>query len=205
MPAAGEVVGRTLVLRLATFEILLMGVALGLSIALSRTAPPAGAIPGDRITAAALGLLAVAAPLVIVWAGGRPQRLRRWTAAYPEPFAVALLVTAVVLADVVPTGFLGIGLAAILASAVLVFVGWLFAMAAICPRGVPAVIIVMVMWPVALWWGQRSEPTETGWQVLLAGALAEICLVLLLVFRRSLQQTRSSYDTVDEGRWEVDA
>ncbi len=205
VPLAGEVNGCMLVLRLATFEILLMGVALGLSIALSRTAPPAGAIAGDRITASALGLLALAAPLVLVWAGGRPHRLRRVTAAYPEPFAIALLVTAVVLADVVPTGFLGVGFAAILASVALVFVGWLFAMAAIGPRGVPAVIIVMVMWPVALWWAQRSEPTETGWQVLLAGTVAEICLVLLLVLRRSLQESRSSYDTVDEDRSEVDA
>lgn len=202
---SGQTSGRSIVLRLAAFEILLMGVALGLSIALSRTAPPAGAIAGDRITTAALGLLALAAPLVVVWAGGRPQRLRRWTSAYPEPFAIALVVTAVVLADVVPTGLLGIGLAAILASAVLVLVGWLFAMAAIGPRGVPAVIIVMVLWPVALWWAQRSEPTETVWQVVLAVAVAEVCLALLLVVRRSLLTRAAPPDVVPAASVEVSA
>ncbi len=202
---SGQATGRSIVLRLAAFEILLMGVALGLSVALSRTAPPAGAIAGDRITAAALGLLALGVPLVIVWAGGRPARLQRWTSAYPEPFAVALLVTAVVLADVVPTGFLGVGFAAILASAVLVLVGWLFAMAAIGPRGVPAVIIVMVLWPAALWWAQRSEPTETVWQLLLAVVVAEVCLVLLLVVRRSLLAKAAPPDVVPAASVEVSA
>jgi len=176
--------GRELVVRLASFEILLMGVAIGLSVALSRTAPPAGAVPGDRISAAALGLLAFAIPLILVWAGARPERLRRLTSDYPEPFAVLVLVVAVVLADVVPTGLLAIGFAAIVASVLLVVVGWLFAMAAIGPRGLPAVVMVMVLWPVALWWAQRSDPVETGWQVLLAAVVAEICLVLLLVVRR---------------------
>lgn len=192
VPLSGEASGQELVLRLAAFEILLMGVAIGLSTALSRTAPPAGAIAGDRITAAALGLLALAIPLVIVWAGGRPKRLVRITSGFPEPFAVLVVVTAVVLAAVVPSGLLGIGFAAILASALLVGVGWLFALAAIGPRGVPAVVMAMVLWPVALWWSQRSESTETVWQVALAVLLAEICLVLLLVVRRRGMKSRSA-------------
>jgi len=185
VPHADTSVGRSYVLRLAGFEMVLMGLALGLSVALSRTAPPAGAVAGDRITAAALGILALAIPLVIVWAGGVPSVVRRWTANYPEPFAMAVVVAAIVAAAVIPSGLLGISVAAMAASVLLVLIGWLFAVAAIGSRGLPAIVVVMVLWPVALWWAQRSDPTETSWQIILAVMLAEACLVMLLLVRRA--------------------
>ena len=100
---------RVSLVRFAGYEVLLMGIALGVSVALSRTAPPAGAIAGDHITAGALALLALAVPVVMAWAGARPSWLRRLTAAYPEPFAVAVAVLTYVMAAVVPSGLLGIG------------------------------------------------------------------------------------------------
>ena len=170
--------------RFASYEVLLMGIALGISVALSRTAPPAGAIAGDRISAGALALLALALPLVIAWAGARPAWLRRVTGAYPEPFAVALAVLTYVMAAVVPSGLLGIGVAAVLASVALVIVGWAFAVAALGPRGLPALVLAALLWPAALWLASRSDPVETGAQVALAGAVGLACIGVLALIRR---------------------
>ena len=170
--------------RFAGYEVLLMGIALGVSVALSRTAPPAGAIAGDHITAGALALLALAVPVVMTWAGARPTWLRRLTAAYPEPFAVAVAVLTYVMAAVVPSGLLGIGVAAVIAALALVAVGWAFAVAALGPRGLPAIVLAAVLWPAALWLASLSDPVETGAQVALAGAVGLACIALLLVVRR---------------------
>jgi putative copper resistance protein D len=170
--------------RFASYEVLLMGIALGISVALSRTAPPAGAIAGDRITAGALALLALALPAVIAWSGARPAWLRRATDAYPEPFAVALAVLTYVMAAVVPSGLLGIGIAAVIASMVLVLAGWAFAVAALGPRGLPAIILTAVLWPAALWLASRSDPVETSAQVALAGGVGLACIAVLALVRR---------------------
>ena len=161
-----------------------MGIALGVSVALSRTAPPVGAIAGDRITAGALALLGLALPVVLVWAGARPAWLRRITAAYPEPFAVVLAVLTYVTAAVVPSGLLGIGVAAVAASLALIAAGWAFAVAAMGQRGLPSIVLAAVLWPASLWLASRSEPVETGAQVALAAGVGLACIALLASVRR---------------------
>lgn len=170
--------------RFAAYEVLLMGIALGVSVALSRTAPPAGAIAGDRITAGALALLGLAVPVVLVWAGARPAWLGRVTAAYPEPFAVVLAVLTYVTAVVVPSGLLGIGVAAVAASLALIAAGWAFAVAAMGQRGLPSIVLAAVLWPASLWLASRSEPVETGAQVALAAGVGLACIALLASVRR---------------------
>lgn len=187
VPVAGSDSGRQTLVRLAAFEVVLMGLALGLSVALSRTAPPAGAIAGDRITTGALAVLTVGVPLVLVWAGARPAWLVRITAAYPEPFGVLALVAACVAAVFVPSGVLGVSLAALLASVILVAVGWAFAVAAVGSRGAPTIGIVMVLWPVVTWWSVRTDPVETMWQAALAVGVAETLLALLFLVRRGIR------------------
>ena len=190
VPQAHTVTGRHLLVRLAAFEVVLLGLALGLSVALSRTAPPAGAIAGDRITSGALVLLTLGLPVVLVWAGARPALLVRITRAYPEPFAVLALVMAFVMAALVPSGALGIGVAAVVASVLLVLAGWAFVVAAAGPRGVPAIVLAMIAWPALIWWSQHA--LETTWQMLLSIAVAEALLALLL-----LQRVRAERPTAD--------
>ena len=122
-------------------------------------------------------------PLVLVWAGARPARLVRWTTAYPEPFAVLLVVVTVVMGAVVPSGLLGIGVAAVLASVILVLTGWAFA--ALGPRGVPAVLLAAVLWPGALLLERvlRANPVETYLQVGAAAMLGVGCILALLLLR----------------------
>lgn len=183
VPAADTDGGRSLLVRFAAYEVLLMGIAIGISVALSRTAPPAGAIAGDQITAGALAVLALGIPLVLVWSGARPSWMRRVATAYPEPFAVALAVATYVMAAVVPSGLLGIGVAAVIASVFLVVVGWGFAVAVTGPRGIPALILGAVLWPAALWLALRPDPVETTWQILLAIAVGLACMVTLAAIR----------------------
>jgi hypothetical protein len=189
LPQFDAAPGAGVLARIATVEFALMGVALGLSVALSRTAPPAGAVAGDSITAGALVLLAVAVPVVLVWAGARPPVLRRVTAAYPEPFAVLMLVVAVACAALVRSGAVSIGAAGVLAALLLVGCGWLFAVGATGERGVPAIALAMIGWPVVAWWVTRTDPVETGWQIALAVAVAELCLLMLIAVRRSRLRT----------------
>ena len=192
VPEAADATGHRLLLRFAAFEVLLMGVAIGLAVALSRTAPPAGAIAGDRITTGSLTLLALALPLVLVWAGLRPSSdrpdgraawLARVTAAYPEPFAVIVVVAAFAAPLIVASAALPIGLATLLAGVVLVLAGWAFAVAATGPRGVPATVLAMVLWVPTLWWTTVGEPVETWLQVGIAILAGEACLTMLLVVR----------------------
>ena len=184
------------VLRLASFEVLLMGLALGLSVALSRTAPPAATASGDRFTSAALTLLGLSLPLVLVWAGARPARLVRATAAYPEPFAVALLAAAAAASLILPAATSGVGAVAIICAAAVGMSGWCCALAVTGPRGLPAAIMVMVLWPVLAWWAVRSFPVETTAQVALSIVLAEVCVVLMIVLGR--QRLRSTQESREE-------
>ena len=193
VPVAGTEVGRSQLVRFAAFEVVLMGVAIGVSVALSRTAPPAGAIAGDRITAGALAILALAVPLVLVWAGARPAWLLRLTRGYPEPFAVAVAVLTYVAAAVVPSGLLGIGIAAVVASVMLVLVGWAFAVAATGPRGGPALLLAAVLWPASLWLALRPSPVETTWQILLAMVVGLLSIAGIAWMRRPVR-TRPTVD-----------
>ena len=185
VPIADTPMGRGLLARFAAFEVILMGIALGLSVVLSRTAPPAGAIAGDRMTTGALAVLGLAIPVMLVWAGVRPAWLSRVAGSYPEPFGVLALVSAFVLSTLVPSGLLGIGFAAIIASVLLAAAGWSFAVGAVSPRGVPSVILVMLGWPVVTWWSVHTDPQETWWQVGLSVAVSEVMLVILLVLGRT--------------------
>ena len=201
---------RVSLVRFAGYEVLLMGIALGISVALSRTAPPAGAIAGDHITAGSLAILALAVPVVMAWggaarqgrlgrpAGPNPPWLRRVTAAYPEPFAVAVAVLTYVMAAVVPSGLLSIGVAAVIAALALVAVGWAFAVAALGPRGLPAIVLAAVLWPAALWLASLSDPVETGAQVALAGAVGLACIALLAVVRRRAHAAPAVADAPEE-------
>ena len=101
---------------------------------------------------------------------------------------MAVAVLTYVMAAMVPSGLLGIGVAAVIASLALIAVGWAFAVAALGPRGLPAIVLAAVLWPAALWLASLSDPVETGAQVALAGAVGLACIALLAVMRRRAYQ-----------------
>lgn len=172
--------------RLLAIEATWMGVAIGLAVTLSRTAPPAGAV-GDVVAPGALVTLALAAPVLVVLGFGRRGRsVPRRLLAYPEATMIAMMAVVVAIASILPD----LGLLALPATALVVAAGWLAIAVAVAGRSVPAVAIAMVAWPVALWWLMRGTPGEWASGTWVVIALAEGLLVLTLVaITRSAERT----------------
>ena len=91
-----------------------------------------------------------------------------------------------------------IGVAAVIASLALVAVGWAFAVAALGPRGLPAIVLAAVLWPAALWLASRSDPVETGAQVALAAAVGLACIALLAAVRSRAHAAPAVADAPEE-------
>ena len=80
-----------------------MGAVYGLSIALSRTAPPGFSIAGDEMTVGGIVLLVLGLPMAIGFVTALGPRAPRAAVAFPEAVAVVVLVVeVVVLLRVVP-------------------------------------------------------------------------------------------------------
>ena len=151
---------RTLVLISGT-ELLWMGTALGLSVALSRTAPPGYAVAGDPLSYASLVMLAIAIPLAVSASFGDaiPQRLPSWLREYPEPVAVALLV--VMAGSAASTSLFGPQLSAIVAIVMVVGVG--VVCLSVAGRSIAALAILAVGLPVVAWWIENGIEGGLGW------------------------------------------
>jgi len=175
-------------LRLIGFEVAWMSVAIGLAVALSRTSPP-GEIPGDVVTPGVLVLLGVALPAwAVMWLGERATRFTRFLPDYPEAVAVGALALTAVAALAMPE----LGLLALLGCVVVTGAGWCAIAIAARSRSITAIAILMVGWPILIWWSLRGTPLESTsgtWVVVL---LAEGLLVLLAMSLRPTRRTRAS-------------
>lgn len=156
-------VDRPTFLRWAGWEVLWMGAVYGLSIALSRTAPPGPVISGDQVTPGALVLLLLGIPLAVTFAVpgvlGRFERLR----AYPEAVA-AVSVMAVVVAGTwqaspLAAGTLGVQGAAVVTVVLLLTLGIVLSVTLRVSRVAGAIVLIGM--PVALWWLHRES--TSGW------------------------------------------
>lgn len=151
---------RTLV-QLGTWEVAWMGIVIGLSVALARTAPPAGVIAGDAMSVAAVVLLGVAIPLALRTAAGTTTTgpLR----AYPEAAAVVLVAVMVAAPTAFQSQILGPQVLSILAIILLPVFGWLFWGAVSQSRSVVAFAIVVAGLPFVAWWTERNIPGGLTW------------------------------------------
>lgn len=163
------------------WEVLWMGAVYGLSIALSRTAPPGVALAGDRLSLGAIVLLLLGIPMAVMFAvPALTNRLPRMRA-YPEPVAVGAVVAIVVVsawqASALAADTVGLQVASLMSSVLLVGCGLLLVPA--IRASAPAVVIVMVGLPAAAWWLERDVPGGLGvgtWvTVLLAEGLIAWC------------------------------
>jgi hypothetical protein len=138
-----------------------MGTALGLSVALSRTAPPGIALAGDPLSYASLVLLAIAVPLAVFASAGDvlASKLPQWVRAYPEPVAVALLV--VMAGSAASTSIFGPQFSAIVTIVFVVGIGTVFLVAA--ARSISALLIVAAGLPVIAWWIENGIEGGLGW------------------------------------------
>lgn len=148
----------SVLIRLSAWELTWMGAAIGLSVALARTAPPAVPIGADQITFAALGLLAIAIPLAV-----RSVAFRgRWSAAprglrdYPEALAVGVVISMVAVSTIGRAGTGDQQLIALVSAAWLVGAGSLLWTVIAERRSLLALGIVAVGMPVVAWWNERD-------------------------------------------------
>ncbi len=164
---------RTLV-QLSVWEVAWMGTVVGLSVALARTAPPAGVISGDAMSVAAVVLLGVAIPMALRTA------LRTAStgplSGYPEAAAVALVVALFAFPTAFQSQILGPQILAILALVVLPIAGWLFWGAVVNSSSVVALAIVAAALPVVAWWTERDIPGGLTWSTWVIAGLGIVII-----------------------------
>jgi hypothetical protein len=179
--ATGADEGVGSILKFATWQVALMGTALGLSVALSRTAPPAPSIAGTIIPVSVLVVLGLLVPLAArSWRGpsGRtPTALGR----YPEIPAVALLVAMAVIGSLSPMGTISVLVMALIALIVLPLLGWAFWTALEASTNPAAPILMVVGLPIVAWWVERGVPGGLGWGTWLSVALPIGIIVLVVI------------------------
>jgi putative copper resistance protein D len=164
VPRDGRV-GRSTFLRWAGWEVLWMGAVYGLSIALSRTAPPGPVLSGDAVTLASLVLLLLAIPMAVTFTA--PSLLSRFARlrAYPEAVAVVSVICVVVAgtwqASALAGATAGVQVAAVLTVVLLITVGLVLSVTLRASR--LSGVITLVGLPVALWWIHRDA--VAGWDV----------------------------------------
>ena len=145
------------VLRFATTEIAWFGAVLGLSVSLSRTAPPASAASGDVIPMSALIVLGLVIPLALAMAVPHMSTLRiRPMRNYPEAQGAVLVFVMVLFGMLSAAGFLPVQLLALSALLILPALGWIFWDSMLHARSVGAVLLMAILLPVAAWWIEKD-------------------------------------------------
>jgi putative copper export protein len=173
--------GQSVLGRFITWEIGWMGVVLGLSVALSRTAPPGIIVAGDGMGMGALALLGIAIPAALAWSlrprlVNHPSRLGN----YPEAFAIIVLVAMVCIGMLSLSGSVSPQPLAIVAIVLLPILGWNFMRADVQAGSPWGAIVMIVGLPFATWWVERDVAGGLG-----AGTWLTMLLVLgILVAQR---------------------
>ncbi len=173
---------KRLLLQLSVWELAWMGSAVGLSVALARTAPPGVPIPSDPATFAAIGLLTLAIPLAVrsVVPSERWPKAPRFLREYPEAVAVMVVVGMVVVSTLARAGTGNQQLISLMLVVFLIALGLLFWTVMADRRALPALIIVAAGVPLLAWWNERDLDGGLGvttalivallWGVLAAGS-----------------------------------
>ena len=183
---AGEPVSGSLLARLASWEFLAMGVAVAVSITMSRIGPAPETVQTHLVTPLMLVLLALGIPIVIRVALPREPRMPRWTTQYPEIAAVLLLIVGTEFAGVgLAQSVLGPNLGSAVGASLVLICGWLFIGSLRDGRATTAVVIAMTGWPIMavviiIFETQQLKAPALApiiWSTLLAEALLAMALM----------------------------
>lgn len=159
---------RTLV-QLGAWEIAWMGIVIGLSVALARTAPPAGVVAGDAMSFAAIVLLGLGIPFALRSAISR--RVQGPLGNYPEAAAVLLVAAMFAFPTAMQSQIAGPQVIAILAIVILPVLGWQFWIAVEHSTSIAALAVVAVAVPVVAWWTERDVPGGLTWSTWVVAGL----------------------------------
>ncbi len=180
---AAEKPPRSLLARYAAWELVVMGSAIAVSVVMSRIGiSPARTATGEFLPPAVV-LLALAAPLVLVWAFPRGHLLEQswlgWLIKFPQLSTVLLLVVVAEVAGVGVLGtLLGPQLGVILGTLLLVAAGYLWAASVVGTSTVVGIVIPMVGWPPVIFLISLLATDPVGWKTnLLSVVVAEALLI----------------------------
>ena len=180
---------RALFLRWGAWELLWMGAVYGLSVALSRTAPPGLAFPGDHLTPGAVTLLVLGLPMAVGFLNPRALRAPSVARRYPETAAVVALLAILIAGVGVPSALadvtVGVQLGTLIGALLLLAAGWVLVTVLSTGPALPATVVAMLGWPVAIWWIQRDVVGGLGAGTWTAVLLAEGLLAWLSFGRRT--------------------
>lgn len=156
--------GTRAVVRLSVVEVAWMGVALGLAVALSRTAPPAIPLGAEPFTITAVGMLAIAIPFAALTMFGKGPWLEapRFLRDYPEAVAVVLVVSMVVASSLAISGVGNQQVLMLLLSMWLMVAGLLFWSVVLERRSLVSLIIVGAGIVFTAWWIERGVDGGLG-------------------------------------------
>jgi putative copper export protein len=186
---AAEKPPRSLLARYAAWELVVMGSAIAVSVVMSRIGiSPARTATGEFLPPAVV-ILALAAPLVLVWAFPRGHLLEQswlgWLMKFPQLSAVLLLVVVAEVAGVgVLSTLLGPELGVILGTLLLVAAGYLWAASVVGTSTVVGIVIPMVGWPPVILLISLLATDPVGWKTNLLSIVVAEALLIWVWFRR---------------------
>lgn len=203
---------RAVFLRWGVWELLWMGAVYGLSVALSRTAPPGLALPGDLLTPGAITLLVLGLPMAVGFVNPRALRAPAAMRRYPETAAVVAVLAVVIVGVGVPSALteatVGVQMGALVGALLLLAAGWMLVTVLTAGPALPATVVAMVGWPVAIWWIERDAPGGLNVGTWVTVLLAEGLLAWLSFRPRGSSVTDESRDEdgsmPDDGRTRVE-
>ena len=198
--ADGRVGASGILARYAAWEFLIMGTAIALSITLARLGPAPAEVATGNYSPVSLAVLGIGVPLLFTWIGraragavstserrgvsrGQGRRstksqgkLLRWLKSHPEvPAVVFLVVVAEVAGLQALNDILGVQLGTIIGVLAIVSVGWLWASCAQRKDGWSGTLIVMIGWPLVIWFNGLMQGTSAD-----PGAKITVATVLIV-------------------------
>jgi hypothetical protein len=160
-----------------------MGAVLGLSVALTRTAPPGEVQAGDQVVWVALLTLGLFLPFSFFYVLPRGKGTISFLQRYPDVSAIAFLLWLYLFISFMPSTAVGQSVGgqwfALLGSGITVFLGYQLVASITLSRSWSTVGFAVIGIPVIGWWLERDVPGGLHWSfwTLTLGAMVFIVLL----------------------------
>ncbi len=169
---------------LAGREILWMGAVLGLSVALSRTAPPGEVQPGDQVVWAALLALGLFLPFSLYYLLPRGKGTIPFLQKYPDVSAIGFLLWLYLFITFFPSTAVGQTIGAqwfaLLGSGITVFLGYQLVTSLSLNRSWSTAGFAVVGIPVIGWWLERGVTGGLHWSFWVLTLIAVLFILFLM-------------------------
>ncbi len=181
-------------------EILWMGLVLGLSVALSRTAPPGEFQAGDQIIWVALLTLGLFLPFSLFYLLPLGKGTVRFFRNYPDVTAIALVIWMYLFTTFFTSVTIGQSIGAqwfaLLGSAITIYLGYQFISSLALNRSWSTAGFAVVGIPLVGWWMEREIAGGLHWSFWVVTLFA--VLFILFLMRPAQQKSATNFDDLVE-------